>query len=180
MKKLSYLILLLFPLSIFCQSGNDEAIATFKQITKTYFAKDCRTINKYIGDTIVIVNKSTNNISQGKDYQIGAKQPCPDRSEILKKIKTHQAYLTDYNIEAIGYDEIKADKISAINAKHAIKSSVASSAISNMKIYNKNLRAGDVLVIGDFPKFNAPYLGGKFVYLLRKNAKGWKIVGIVE
>ena len=178
MKKITIIFLVILHLSGFSQkTDRDKAKDVFIEIVECYFKKDCNKFYSYFGDSVTNFGNhfiSTKKMTVKKDL-------CIKFDTIIKKTINKEIYLEKYNIDVFSYKEFSSATQKFLNdymIENQYSSGVA--ALSSMKVNKKLYSESDYLVIGDIPKIkkyeNA--IGSRYIFVLRKTAMGWKIIGL--
>lgn len=182
MKKIMIIFFAFLQLSSFSQkTDRDNAKAAFMEIIECYFKKDCNKFYSYFGDSVTFFGSyfiTTKKMLVKKDI-------CTKFDSIIQKTKTKENYLEKYDIDVFSYKDFSTATPKFINDYMidagdggSVGSIVLSSVNYNKKIYSEN----DFLIIGDMPtiKKYENRISSRYILMLRKTAKGWKIVGLTN
>ena len=176
MKRIFIVLILFSSIFLNAQTDKDKAKTAFMEIIECYFMKDCNKFYSYVGDSIA--HFGDHFITTKK--MIVKKELCNKFDTIIKKTINKKNYLEKYHIDVFSYKEFSTITPKSIN-DYMIENqySSGSGALSAVNVHKKLYNENDFLVIGDLPaiKKYENTIGTSYIFVLRKTARGFKIIG---
>ena len=182
--KIRILLILLFLFGTTISNGQtlkENAKVAYLEIIDCYFKKDCAKFYSFFNDSVIFYGKDLSNFISSKKL-VDKKVLCTKFDTIIKKTKTKENYLANYSIDVFSFKDFSTMSSKSIdNYFSENEGSKGGFVLSSVNAHKKLYTANDYLVIGDLSaiKKEENYIGARYIFMLRKTSKGWKIIGFL-